>query len=130
MAIWDNLKFGIGGGYDSQGIGQGLINVQTKKEQTTEQNTYQTSTTDIFSPTDTKTFTYTNAPTIVLNSAGAEVSGSRQDIRPTTKVEPQITTKDELQSSQSATQSMPSGSNTLILIALGVGAFLLVKGDK
>lgn len=133
MALDYNLDYDLD---NKGGLLSGLINVQTKKEQRQLQVTNETQQQYTFAPvtttTDSRQFTLTNAPTLILNSAGATATGSNVSTSPQQTTSPSIApvftlpTEFGAQSaSQSAEQSSGLDLNKLALyggIALAVVA--------
>ena len=112
---WNPLNWG--GGYNAQlgqegdaNIGSGLVNVTKKEERiainTSTQNSdsRDQSTSTIYSPTDVRNLTLTNAPTLVFNSPNATTTGSSPYVTSSPEIAPVVQTKKEQSVSQDSTQ--------------------------
>lgn len=124
MGFLDNLGR-IG---DNSELASGLVTVTKKEIQVSNQDSRDYSTVSTRTNTDSRSFSTVNAPTLVFNSAGAEVTGASSSFSPSTSVSPEVTTKKE--SSLSAEQSQTSGSMTSLLIVGGLvaGGYFIIKG--
>ena len=143
---WQNLGFG---GYNAQlgqegdaNIGSGLVNVTKKEERiainTSTQNSdsRDLSTSSIYSPTDVRNFTLTNAPTLVFNSPNATTTGSSPYVNASPSTSPTVQTKKEQSTSQDSTQKTDQSTGldlekiALYMAVAGVVLVLLMGGKK
>jgi len=121
-------------------IGSGLINLSKKEVRMSEQNSFQTtdardlSRTNIITNTDSRALTYTNAPTFVLNSAGASVEGANTSVAPSTVISPQTKKEQAVAQTSSQTSDQSAGLDlgkiALYLAIAGVVYLLLAGGKK
>jgi len=135
--FWNPLNLFGGGGYTSQfgqegdaSIGSGLVNVTKKEVRTTNQNTFQTDNSQTTSNTltDSRSFSLTNAPTLVFGDTKGNV-GAATTVAPQTSVTPTIQTKKETSASQSASQDEGLDLNKIAMFAaIGGVVYLLTKG--
>lgn len=107
--FYDDLNYDLD---NKGGLLSGLVNVQTKKEQRQLQVTNETQNQTTYAPvtttTDSRQFTLTNAPTLILNSAGATATGSNVSTTPQQTTSPSVAPSFVLPTefgNQSATQS-------------------------
>lgn len=144
---WNPLNWG--GGYNAQlgqegdaNIGSGLVNVTKKEERiainTSTQNSdsRDQSTSTIYSPTDVRNLTLTNAPTLVFNSPNATTTGSSPYVTSSPEIAPVVQTKKEQSVSQDSTQKTDQSTGldlekiALYVAVAGVVLVLLTGGKK
>jgi len=144
---WNPLSWG--GGYQAQlgqegdaNIGSGLINVTKKEERISVNTSTQNSdsrdfsTSSIYSPTDVRNLTLTNAPTLVFNSPNASTTGSSPYVNASPSTSPTVQTKKEQSTSQDSTQKTDQSTGldlekiALYVAVAGVVLVLLTGGKK
>ena len=144
---WNPLSWGSG--YNAQlgqegdaNIGSGLVNV-TKKEQrisvntsTQDSDSRDYSTSEIYSPTDVRNLTLTNAPTLVFNSPNSTTTGASPYVSASPSTSPTVQTKKEQSTSQDSTQKTDQSTGldlekiALYMAVAGVVLVLLMGGKK
>lgn len=123
-------------------IGSGLVEVGTKKDVTNQSTQTTSSTMSTYSPQSSyvNTPTWTYSPTYVLNSAGADVTGSNTTgsttplsyfVSPNQTTIPTTTQGSGTGTPSSTLSNLTDNVSTLAIMgAIGLGAYLLLKKKK
>lgn len=135
MGFFDNLgRVNIGDESSADTTFLGYTKKEDKRQfESSDQRDF--STTSSINTTDSRSFSSVNAPTLVFNSAGANVDGARSSFTPTTDVSSSLETKKESRSAQAQTstdeqaQGLLEGIADKGLLIAGIvgGGFLLLK---